>query len=79
MKEEQNDDEESRVQFIKALRIKKDSYYIANSEVIGDVLDDNDEVFCDIAVPGGKKESKKEKMGRKNKERKREKEKIKKR
>ena len=32
--------------FIKSIRIKKDNYYIANSEIIGDVFEDNDEVFC---------------------------------
>lgn len=44
----------------------KDDYHIANSELIGDVFDDNDEVFCDIAVPMSKRESKQAKMKRKN-------------
>ena len=55
VKEEQAEDERSKQRFIKALRIKKGQFYIANSEIIGDVFEDNDEVQCEIVFPNGKK------------------------
>lgn len=42
MKEDQGDDEHSKKRFIRAVRIKKGEFYVANSEIIGDVFDDND-------------------------------------
>lgn len=62
MKEDQEGDEDSRKRFIRAIRIKKGNFYIANSELIGDIFEDNDEVQCEIAFPSAeKKKSKKEK------------------
>lgn len=68
VKEDQEGDEDSRKRFIKAIRIKKGNFYIANSELIGDIFEDNDEVQCEIAFPSAeKKKSKKErKEGKKS-------------
>ena len=68
----------SKVKFMRALRIKKDDYHIANSQIIGDVFEDNDEVFCDIALPASKKARKAEKIQKKELEGKSEENKIKK-
>jgi hypothetical protein len=46
VKEDQEGDEDSKKRFIKAIRIKKGNFYIANSELIGDIFEDNDEVQC---------------------------------
>jgi hypothetical protein len=62
VKEDQEGDEDSKRRFIRALRIKKGDFYIANSELIGDIFEDNDEVQCEIAFPqaGEKRRSKKD-------------------
>lgn len=51
VKEDQEDDEPSKQRFIRALRIKKGDFYIANSELVGDIFEDNDEVQCEITFP----------------------------
>lgn len=33
---------------MQVVRVKKENYFIANSEVVGDVFDDNEQVFCEI-------------------------------
>jgi hypothetical protein len=66
VKEEQADDYHSKKQFIKALRIKKDDYYVANSEVVGDVFEDNDQVFCEISSKQTKKQNKNQKLKNKS-------------
>lgn len=65
VKEEQGEDQHSRQTFIRAVRVKKEDYYIANSQIIGDVFVDNDEVCCEIVGDGGKKKSKAEKQKKK--------------
>jgi hypothetical protein len=69
VKEDQEGDEDSKKRFIKAIRIKKGNFYIANSELIGDIFEDNDEVQCEIAFPqsSNKPKTKKErKVDKKN-------------
>lgn len=68
VKEEQGDDHVSKKRMIKSMRVKKDNYYIANSEIIGDVFEDNDEVFCEIVFPQSKKQSKEAKQKKKAEE-----------
>jgi hypothetical protein len=65
VKEDQEDDEPSKQRFIRALRIKKGEFYIANSELVGDIFEDNDEVQCEITFPP--KETSKAKQPKKDK------------
>ena len=44
-----------RIRKIKAL--KKDDYYLRTSDNIGDVVDDLDEVYCEVELHGKKKEA----------------------
>ncbi|CAM6001265.1 unnamed protein product [Sphagnum balticum] len=68
VKEEEEGVTFDRDRFIKGIRIKRGEYYIANSEVIGDVFEDNDEVICEIFGRKKKKEIKAEKFKKKQEE-----------
>ena len=36
---------------LKVIRIKKGDFYVANSETVGDIFEDNDQVMCEFALP----------------------------
>jgi hypothetical protein len=45
----------TKVKRIKAF--KKDDYYLRDSETIGDLVDDLDEIYCEVELLGKKKET----------------------
>ena len=49
--EEQEEQEGSHKRMLKVMKIKKGDFYVANSETVGDIFEDNDQVMCEFTLP----------------------------